>query len=98
MGGGFDGLGPIAPGDLVYLRLTGRTPPGEEILRGAFGESEALAAAALDGLLGLLARYRRLTQAYRSRTATRFMSQVSDYDHLARVREWSAAADEEDEG
>jgi len=98
MGGGFEGLGKIEPGELVYLRLTGRTPPGEVMVRAACGESEALAAAALDGLMGLLSRYRRPTQPYRSRTATRFLSQVSDYDHLARVREWSAAADEEDEG
>jgi len=98
MGGGFEDLGKIAPGDLVYLRLTGRTPPGEEVTRAVAGESEAMAAAALDGLMGLIARYRRAAQPYRSRTATRFLSQVSDYDHLARVREWSAAADEEDEG
>jgi ATP-dependent helicase/nuclease subunit B len=99
MGGGFEDLGKIAPGDLVYLRLTGRTPPGEEIVRaGVGGESEALAEAALDGLMGLVSRYRRPTQPYRSRTATRFLTQISDYDHLARVREWSAAADEEDEG
>jgi ATP-dependent helicase/nuclease subunit B len=98
MGGGFEDLGRVAPGDLVYLRLTGRTPPGEEIVRAGVGESEALAQAALDGLMGLIARYRRPTQPYRSRTATRFLSQISDYDHLARVREWSAAADEEDEG
>jgi len=98
MGGGFEDLGPIAPGELIYLRLTGRTPPGEEIVRASLGESEALAQAALDGLMGLIARYRRPTQPYRSRTATRFLNQISDYDHLARVREWSAAADEEDEG
>jgi ATP-dependent helicase/nuclease subunit B len=98
MGGGFEDLGPIAPGDLVYLRLTGRTPPGEEIVRAGAGESEVLGHAALEGLMGLIARYRRPTQPYRSRIATRFLSQVSDYDHLARVREWSAAADEEDEG
>jgi len=98
MGGGFEDLGMIAPGDLVYLRLTGRTPPGEEIVRASVGESEALAQAALDGLMSLVARYRRPTQPYRSRTATRFLSQISDYDHLARVREWSAAADEDDEG
>jgi ATP-dependent helicase/nuclease subunit B len=98
MGGGFEDLGPIAPGELVYLRLTGRTPPGDEIVRAGLGESEALGQVALDGLMSLVARYRRPAQPYRSRTATRFLSQVSDYDHLARVREWSAAADDEDEG
>jgi ATP-dependent helicase/nuclease subunit B len=97
MGGGFEDLGPMAPGDLVYLRLTGRTPPGEEVVRAGVGESEALAQAALDGLMSLVNRYRRPNQPYRSRTATQFLGQISDYDHLARVREWSAA-DEEDEG
>ncbi len=98
MGGGFADLGAVEPGDLVYLRLTGRTPPGEEIVRASLGESEALAQAAQVGLIGLIRRYRRPTEPYRSRTATRFLTQVSDYDHLARVREWSAAADEEDDG
>jgi ATP-dependent helicase/nuclease subunit B len=98
MGGGFEDLGRVAPGELVYLRLTGRTPPGEQIVRAEVGESEALAQVALDGLMDLVSRYRRPTQPYRSRIATRFLTQISDYDHLARVREWSAAADEEDEG
>jgi ATP-dependent helicase/nuclease subunit B len=97
MEGGFEGLGRIAPGELVYLRLTGRIPPGEEHRRATEGESEALAAAALSGLKRLLTRYRDPDQPYRSRTSLRFKAQVSDYDHLARVREWSAA-DEEGEG
>jgi ATP-dependent helicase/nuclease subunit B len=98
MGGGFEDLGPIAPGDLVYLRLTGRTPPGEEIVRVGVGESEAMGQVALDGLMGLIARYRRPTQPYRSRTATRFLTQISDYDHLARVREWAVVGSGEEGG
>ncbi len=97
MNGGFEVLGARAPGDLVYLRVTGRTPPGEVIVRGRSGESAAMAADALQGLQGLVARYRNPGQPYRSRIAPRFVADhFSDYDHLARVREWSAA-DEEDE-
>ena len=51
---------------------------------------------ALQGLEALIARYRRADQPYRSRTAPRFVTEYpGDYDHLARVREWSAADDEE---
>ena len=97
MRGGFAELGARAPGELVYLRVTGRDPAGDETVRGTLAESPAMADAALAGLEALLARYRDPDQPYRSRIAPRFVAEhASDTDHLARVREWSAA-DEEDE-
>jgi ATP-dependent helicase/nuclease subunit B len=95
--GGFAMLGPREPGDLVYLRVQGREPPGAEEVRAHSGESAAMAEAALAGLRALHARYGDPATPYRSRVAPRFVKvQVSDFDHLARVREWSAADDEEE--
>ena len=55
-----------------------------------------MAAEALEGLKALVRRYDDPAQPYRSRTAPQFAkAYASDYDHLARVREWSAG-DEED--
>jgi ATP-dependent helicase/nuclease subunit B len=97
-GGGFAVVGPRRPGELLYVRVTGREPAGEEHHRGAPGESEIMAAEALDGLKALVARYDDQAYPYRSRTAPRFVkTYASDYDHLARVREWSTG-DDEDEG
>ncbi len=97
MHGGFPELGPRRPGELIYLRVSGRDPAGSEELRSAGDESAILADAALEGLRALLQRYADPAEPYRSRTAMRFQSdRMSDTDHLARVREWSAA-DEGDE-
>jgi ATP-dependent helicase/nuclease subunit B len=96
--GGFAELGPRRPGDLVYLRVTGRRPAGEEIIRGVRGDDSAgLAAKALDGLKALLGRFADSGYPYRSRTAPQFVKdRAGDYDHLARVLEWSASGEEEE--
>ena len=93
--GGFEGAA-RTPGELVYVRVTGREPAGELHIRGVEGESGVMAAEALEGLRALIERYDDEIQPYRSRTAPRFVkAYAGDYDHLARVREWSAG-DEED--
>ena len=98
MQGGFATLGPQRPGELVYLRVTGREPPGLEEVRTGSAGSAAMADGALAGLQALLIRYQDPDQPYRSRIAPRFVVEhASDTDHLARVREWSAADEEEDE-
>ena len=96
-GGGFAGV-TVGPGELVYVRVTGREPAGEVYVRGAAGgESAVMAAQARAGLEALIARYDDAGQPYRSRTAPRFVrAYAGDYDHLARVREWSAG--DEDDG
>ena len=97
--GGFKGLKAYA-GDLAYLRVTGRRPPGEEIVRKAAGaESEEAAAKAYEGVLALLALYEDPQRGYSSRTAPQFVkTYAGDYDHLARVFEWSTGGDGEGGG
>ncbi len=52
----------------------------------------------MEGLSKLVARYDDPGQPYISRTAPQFVkARVSDYDHLARVFEWSTSGEEEGE-
>lgn len=98
--GGFEGAGTPEPGDLVYLRVTGRKPAGEEVVRGTAGaESIDLSEQAWAGLQDLLARFDDPAYPYRSRTAPQFVKQYpGDYDHLARVYEWSTSGQDEEGG
>ncbi len=100
--GGFPGLGAPEPGQLLYVTVTGRRPPATEVDRSGDAQSrDAQPVAltvdeALEGLNRLIATYERADQAYVSRTAPQFAQRAfSDYDHLARVREWSVADEAE---
>jgi ATP-dependent helicase/nuclease subunit B len=96
--GGFPGLGAPEPEKLLYVTVTGRRPPAIEVDRG--GDTQKKDAQpvavtvdeALAGLNRLIATYERAEQPYVSRDAPQFAQRAfSDYDHLARVREWSVA-------
>jgi ATP-dependent helicase/nuclease subunit B len=97
--GGFTDLGRPTPGDLTYLEVTGRKPAGRVEVRAAAGpESEDAAAAALEGLAKLVAKFDNPAQPYLSRVAPQFVkARASDYDHLARVFEWSTSGEEGEE-
>ncbi|MDO8296344.1 MAG: double-strand break repair protein AddB [Caulobacter sp.] len=94
--GGF-GAFRAEPGDLTYLRVTGRKPPGEEIVRKASGpDSEDATEAALAGAVELLTLYEDPRRGYPSRVAPQWVKEYpGDYDHLARVFEWSTGGDGE---
>jgi ATP-dependent helicase/nuclease subunit B len=99
--GGFEGLPAAEPGELIYLEVTGRRPPGREEVRAAPAadgkkalESAAATQEAIEGLERLVRRYRDEAQGYTSRTAPQFVrTYASDYDHLARVFEWSTSGE-----
>ncbi|HEX6860252.1 MAG TPA: double-strand break repair protein AddB [Caulobacteraceae bacterium] len=96
MMGGFAEAGAREPGDLTYLRVTGRRPAGEEIVRASGGESRDMAGRALEGLKALLEAYEDETFPYRSRVAPQFVrDHAGDYGHLARVFEWSTSGEDE---
>lgn len=96
MNGGFPDLGKPTPGDLTYVRVTGRRPAGEEQVRANAGaESEEAARKAMDGLVKLVERYDDPDEPYRSRVAPQFVKEhPGDYAHLARVFEWSTSGDD----
>jgi ATP-dependent helicase/nuclease subunit B len=95
-GGGFPDLGPLKPEELAYVQITGRRPAGKitSALPGGLDPVTA-SATALEGLKSVIARFDDPKQSYTSRTApAKVKLYASDYDHLARVREWSAIGGE----
>jgi ATP-dependent helicase/nuclease subunit B len=98
--GGFPDVGPREPGDLTYLRVTGRKPAGVEEVRATAGvEATEAAVKALNGLRALVERYDNPRQPYLSRVAPQFVhDHVGDYGHLARVFEWSTSGDDGEGG
>ncbi|EJL30490.1 double-strand break repair protein AddB, alphaproteobacterial type [Caulobacter sp. AP07] len=98
--GGFPDIGPREPGDLTYLRVTGRKPAGVEEVRAAAGvDSQEAAIKALNGLRELVERYDNPAQPYLSRVAPQFVhDHAGDYGHLARVFEWSTSGDDGEGG
>jgi ATP-dependent helicase/nuclease subunit B len=95
--GGFPALGRLKPGDLTYLEITGRKPAGRVETRVEAGpDSELAAHMALEGLKALAELYDDPRRTYLSRTAPQFVkARGSDYDHLARVFEWSTSGEDE---
>lgn len=100
MGGGFEGVARAEPGELLYVRVTGRRTPGEiqQPLPAAATREEA--ERALAGLTARVARFRNPGQAYRSWAAPQFIGDrgIGDYDHLARVFEWHVTGGGEEGG
>lgn len=96
MSGGFASLGVLRPEELAYVQVTGRRPAG--VIKSALGEKEApsdAVAAALEGLKAVIARFDDPATTYLSRTAPASVKlYASDYDHLARVREWTSIGGE----
>ena len=91
--GGFENVpkGPVET--LTYLHLAGGEQGGA--VKKITEEGSRLAAEALGGLKGLLASYENESLPYLSRPRVQFIGRYSDYDHLARVKEWSASDGEE---
>jgi len=77
---------------LVYLRLTGGETAGEErVIPDPGGD---LAEEIYGYLVELLTQYEQETTPYLSRPRPMFTGRFGDYDHLARVKEWSASGGE----
>ncbi|MFZ0604893.1 MAG: PD-(D/E)XK nuclease family protein, partial [Roseiarcus sp.] len=96
--GGFEGLPPLETVEAIYLKLGGAAG-GEE--KPAGGKSENIAVLAeqhFAGLQMLLDAFASEETPYLSRPFPKFAPRFSDYDHLARVKEWSATGGESDSG
>lgn len=87
--GGFDGVAQSMPSSLSYIRLKGGDDPGV-ILDVALDQDEVseLAFEARAGLSKLISDFDQVDTPYLSQPRVQFKYAYSDYDHLARVKEW----------
>ena len=78
---------------LVYVQLKGGEPAGEEMpIEFKEGTPDSQADHALARFTKLIARFDREDQPFRSLVHPMWKARYGDYDHLARVKEWSLAA------
>ncbi|HSO41660.1 MAG TPA: double-strand break repair protein AddB, partial [Rhodospirillales bacterium] len=88
-GGGFSGVPPRPVTALEHWRLHGKIEGGDRcpVKTADIG---ALAEEAIAGVAALVARFDLPGTPYPSRPRSSHAPKFSDYEHLARVREWSA--------
>jgi len=91
--GGFQGVSPAPVGALTFWRLSGGTPPGE-ILAASQSDPATLAAEALAGLQRLVASFDDPATPYACKPRPELAPRFGDYDHLSRIAEWSAGAED----
>ncbi|HLI10943.1 MAG TPA: double-strand break repair protein AddB [Alphaproteobacteria bacterium] len=85
--GAFHGVAPAAVKELAFWRLSGGEPPGEE--RRFVVDAAELAREAFIGLLGLVSAFDDPSTPYAACPRPDHAPAFSDYEHLARVKEWS---------
>ncbi|MDE0780140.1 MAG: double-strand break repair protein AddB [Alphaproteobacteria bacterium] len=89
--GGFSGVPPLEVHELAFWRLSGGREPGA--IRDAADDPITVAAEAYAGLLALVRKFDDPSTPYEARPRPDKAPQYSDYEHLARVKEWSTAGD-----
>ncbi|MBT7570013.1 MAG: double-strand break repair protein AddB [Rhodospirillaceae bacterium] len=92
--GGFDGIEAGEVTALDYWRLTGTEPAGQ--VRSAGGDAGELADEAHEGVLELITRFDDPATPYEARPRPAQAPRYSAYEHLARIKEWTAADGGED--
>ncbi len=103
--GGFSGVakpkeGGVPPaegplGDLLYWRLKGGVPAGEERKANKIKESLSLARESLEGLCSLIRQFDDETMPYMPVPRLAYAPRYNDYAHLARIMEWAFATGED---
>ena len=93
--GGFKDIGKLAPAELIHVRVGGTEKPGE--FKPVKEDAEKLAEEAMARLTAYIAKFDSVDTVYDSRVGPQFARFAGDYDHLARVREWSASGWRADE-
>ena len=87
--------GPLS--QFAYVSVRGRDPAGEEKpIAFEDGTPDFHAERALTKLKGIIERFENVATPYRSLVSPMWKTRYGDYDHLARVKEWSAGAEDED--
>jgi ATP-dependent helicase/nuclease subunit B len=84
---------------LVYVALRGGEPPGEDKpIEFKDGTADSQAERALERLTGVAARFFDEETPYLSLVHPMWKTRYGDYDHLARVKEWSLTGGADDGG
>jgi ATP-dependent helicase/nuclease subunit B len=86
---------------MAYVQLRGGDPPGEECEvkpKNGRVDPDAEADKALQKLRRLAARFEDENEPYRALIHSASRKHYGDYDHLARVKEWSATRDDAEAG
>ena len=92
------GFGPAAVATAAYVALKPDKDGLKQVPVVADGDLVARAAEHLDGFKRMVVGFRSGARPFTSRFAAQFARFDGDYDHLARVKEWSAAGhDSEDD-
>jgi ATP-dependent helicase/nuclease subunit B len=86
--GGFAGMPAGEVSTLSYWRVSGGREAGQ--IKNIKAHGGELAQAARQGLADLIARFDDPNTAYLARPRPAIAPRFSDYDHLARIKEWSA--------
>jgi ATP-dependent helicase/nuclease subunit B len=85
--------------DIAYVLLKGGEPPGDsKFISFKDGTVDSRADRALEKLTELAKRFEDEDTPYRSLVHPMWATQYGDYDHLARVLEWTSAGEEDDDG
>jgi ATP-dependent helicase/nuclease subunit B len=97
--GGFPGLTPGGSiAELIYVKLSGGNPAGEERAINLKGRSlDAAADEALDRLKALVRRFEDESTPYRALALSMWSHRYGTYDDLSRVKEWSPSGGAEGE-
>ena len=97
--GKFEGVPAGSLAEIAYVSVRGRDPAGElkaiEFTDGATADFHA--DKALARLTSIIARFEDEATPYRSLVSPMWKTRYGDYDHLARVKEWSAGAEDEED-
>ena len=95
--GGFKGVTPGSLSEFAYVSLRGREPAGEEKpIAFKEGTADFHADMALARLRSVVERFTDVKTPYRSLVSPMWKTRYGDYDHLARVAEWSAGGEDEE--
>ena len=98
--GGFNGIAKMSSvAEVAYVLVKGGEPPGDsKFISFREGDADFQADRALEKLTALAKRFADEDTPYRSLVHPMWATQYGDYDHLARVLEWTSAGEEDDDG
>ncbi|MCC6890911.1 MAG: double-strand break repair protein AddB [Hyphomicrobiales bacterium] len=99
-GGRFEGIPAGASiAEIAYVTLQGGEPAGEErAIRFKEGTADTAADGALAEFTALVTKFEDESIGYLSKERVMFLRRGGDYDHLARVKEWSSTGGVADDG